>query len=87
MINGYVYRRRNLGFMWECPNFAEIDNHEVLILSPQGVEPEGNKFLNLHQSGYFLGKMDYNTGIFERENDFEMLDYGFDFLCSANNAG
>lgn len=46
----------NLGFMWECPNFAEIDNHEVLILSPQGVEPEGNKFLNLHQSGYFLGK-------------------------------
>lgn len=45
------------------PNFAEIDNHEVLILSPQGVEPEGNKFLNLHQSGYFLGKMDYNTGI------------------------
>ena len=38
----------NLGFMWECPNFAEIDNHEVLILSPQGVEPEGNKFLNLN---------------------------------------
>lgn len=71
----------NLGFMWECPNFAEIDNHEVLILSPQGVEPEGNKFLNLHQSGYFLGKMDYNTGIFERENDFEMLDYGFDFYA------
>ena len=71
----------NLGFMWECPNFAEIDNYEVLILSPQGVEPEGNKFLNLHQSGYFLGKMDYNTGIFERENDFEMLDYGFDFYA------
>ncbi len=71
----------NLGFMWECPNFAEIDNYEVLILSPQGVEPEGNKFLNLHQSGYFLGKMDYNTGIFERENDFEVLDYGFDFYA------
>ena len=25
--------------------------------------------------------MDYNTGIFERENDFEMLDYGFDFYA------
>ena len=52
-----------------------------MILSPQGVEPEGNKFLNLHQSGYFLGKMDYNTGVFERENNFEMLDYGFDFYA------
>ena len=25
--------------------------------------------------------MDYNTGIFERENGFEMLDYGFDFYA------
>mgnify|MGYP002241532299 CR=1 FL=1 len=54
----------NLGFMWECPNFAEIDNHEVLILSPQGVEPEGNKFFKFTSIRLFLGKMDYNTGIF-----------------------
>ena len=73
--------KENLGFMWECPNFAEVNGHEALILSPQGVKSEGNKFLNLHQSGYFLGKMDYSTGIFERENDFEMLDYGFDFYA------
>ena len=71
----------NLGFMWECPNFAQVDNSEALILSPQGINPEKNKFLNLHQSGYFLGKMDYNTGIFKRKNDFEMLDYGFDFYA------
>lgn len=71
----------NAGFMWECPNFAEIDGHEVLILSPQGVKPEGDKFLNLHQSGYFLGKMDYATGVFSREANFELLDYGFDFYA------
>lgn len=73
--------QENLGFMWECPNFAEINDAEVLILSPQGINPEGNKFLNLHQSGYFLGKMDYISGIFERQSEFDLLDYGFDFYA------
>lgn len=71
----------NLGFMWECPNFAEFDGREALVLSPQGVKPEGNRFLNLHQSGYILGKMDYESGVFERQSDFDMLDYGFDFYA------
>ncbi len=71
----------NVGFMWECPNFAEFDGQEALIFSPQGVEPEGNKFLNKHQSGYFLGKMNYETGEFERETPFDILDYGFDFYA------
>ena len=73
--------KENLGFMWECPNFAEVNGHEALILSPQGVKPEGNKFLNVHQSGYFLGKMDYQTGIFHRDSKFDLLDYGFDFYA------
>lgn len=70
----------NQGFMWECPNFATIDNCDVLILSPQGVHPEGKKFLNVHQSGYFLGSLDYNTGIYSH-GDFDILDYGFDFYA------
>ena len=73
--------KENLGFMWECPNFAEVNGHEALILSPQGVKPEGNNFLNVHQSGYFLGKMDYQTGIFHRDSKFDLLDYGFDFYA------
>ena len=36
----------NQGFMWECPNFAEFDGHEALILSPQGIRPEGKRYLN-----------------------------------------
>lgn len=72
----------NLGFMWECPNFAEINGQEALIISPQGVSPEGNKFLNLHQTGYFLGKMDYTTGKFTRKTTFDLLDYGFDFYAA-----
>ena len=70
----------NQGFMWECPNLANIDNCDVLIFSPQGVKPEGNKFLNWHQSVYMLGKMNYDTGIYSHGN-FDLLDYGFDFYA------
>ena len=70
----------NQGFMWECPNLAEIDGKDVFIFSPQGVKPENNKYLNLHQSGYMLGKLDYETGIFQHE-EFNLLDFGFDFYA------
>lgn len=70
----------NQGFMWECPNFGTIDGYDVLIISPQGVKPEGNKFLNVHQSGYLIGDLDYDTGKFSH-GEFDILDYGFDFYA------
>ena len=70
----------NQGFMWECPNFATIDGTDVLIFSPQGVKPEGKKYLNWHQSVYMLGDINYNTGIYTH-GEFDMLDYGFDFYA------
>jgi beta-fructofuranosidase len=70
----------NEGAMWECPNFARVEGHDVLILSPQDVKREINKFINVHQSGYFIGKLDYETGVYSR-GEFEILDYGLDFYA------
>jgi len=70
----------NQGFMWECPNFAEFDGHEALILSPQGIRPEGRRYLNLQQSVSMLGKMDYASGIFYHDA-MHRLDHGFDFYA------
>lgn len=70
----------NQGFMWECPNFANIEGYEVLIISPQGVKRELNKYMNVFQSGYFIGKLNYETGVYSH-GDFELLDYGFDFYA------
>jgi len=70
----------NQGDMWECPNFAEVDGQDVLILSPMNIKPEGKKFLNLQQSGYMLGDLNYDTGIFTH-GEFDLLDYGFDFYA------
>ena len=70
----------NLGLMWECPNFANIEGRDVLIISPQGIKRVGNMYMNLYQSGYFLGKLDYDKGVFVH-GDFRLLDYGFDFYA------
>lgn len=67
-------------FMWECPDLFRLGDRDVLVVSPQGMKPEGDRFHNLHQSGYMLGRLDRETGVFEHE-PFEMLDYGFDFYA------
>lgn len=69
-----------LGFMWECPDLFSLEHHDVLILSPQGMKPEGHLYHNLHQSGYLLGRLDDETGTFHH-GDFNLLDYGFDFYA------
>src|SRR5699024_8657624 len=44
------------GYMWECPDFFEIDGQSVLIFSPQGILPEEYKYNNPHVAGYILGE-------------------------------
>ncbi|WP_066174944.1 glycoside hydrolase family 32 protein [Bacillus marinisedimentorum] len=70
----------NAGFMWECPDLFNLGGHDVLVLSPQGVKPEGYLYQNVHQAGYRVGELDYETGVFEH-GDFQLLDYGFDFYA------
>lgn len=70
----------NGGFMWECPDLFHLGEHDVLVMSPQGVKPEGEKFHNLHQAVYVLGELEYGTGTFTH-GDFQMLDAGFDFYA------
>ncbi|WP_409303817.1 glycoside hydrolase family 32 protein [Peribacillus sp. SCS-155] len=70
----------NLGYMWECPDLFHLGGYDVLMMSPQGMEPEGNLYHNLHQAGYVLGSMDYDKGILSH-GEFHLLDYGFDFYA------
>jgi beta-fructofuranosidase len=70
----------NFGFMWECPDLFSLDGQDVLVMSPQGVKPEGNLYHNLHQAGYVLGELNYETGTYSH-GSFDLLDYGFDFYA------
>ena len=70
----------DFGYMWECPDLFELDGVDVLIASPQGLEPDGMKYQNVYQAGYFIGKLDYESATFEHV-DFVELDRGFEFYA------
>lgn len=71
----------HFGFMWECPDYFEMDGKGVFVFSPQGIEPEGNKYHNIYQSGYMMGKpLNLETNEFHH-GEFLELDYGFDFYA------
>lgn len=71
---------KDFGYMWECPDFFELNGQDLLICSPQGLAAEGNKYQNAHQSGYFTGQYDWSTHQFTH-GGFTELDRGFEFYA------
>ncbi|EGT3617156.1 sucrose-6-phosphate hydrolase [Clostridium perfringens] len=69
------------GFMWECPDYFELEDKGVLIFSPQGLKAEDDRLNNGDNSGYLVGnKINFEDGIFNH-GEFEELDRGFDFYA------
>ncbi|XP_039746214.1 sucrose-6-phosphate hydrolase-like [Pararge aegeria] len=71
-----------LGYMWECPDFFQLNGHFVFLWSPQGMEPQGDKYRNLYQTGYIVGDFDYKTLSFKPITEFRELDHGHDFYAT-----
>lgn len=67
------------GWMWECPDFFEIDGKGVTIFSPMG-------FFN-DRIGYdsvavcMLSSFDENTGKMELSENYQLFDYGIDLYA------
>lgn len=72
----------DLGYMWECPDFFELGGKHVLLWSPQGMDPVGDRYKNLHQTGFIIGNFNYDNFEFVQETKFQELDYGHDFYAS-----
>ncbi|MEK4870263.1 sucrose-6-phosphate hydrolase [Niallia sp. FSL W8-1348] len=71
---------KDFGYMWECPDLIHLNGKDVLLVSPQGLEPEGDFYHNLFQSGYLIGELDYKRMKFQH-GTFTELDRGFDFYA------
>ncbi|XP_026725413.1 uncharacterized protein LOC113492235 [Trichoplusia ni] len=71
-----------MGYMWECPDFFEIKGKHILLMSPQGIEPQGDRYKNTHQTGYIIGSFNYETYEFVPESDFQEIDFGHDFYAT-----
>ncbi|MCP9329116.1 glycoside hydrolase family 32 protein [Liquorilactobacillus satsumensis] len=69
------------GTMWECPDLFNLGNASILLFSPQGIQPINDEFLNLYQTGYFIGDMNYQNNKFKHGNFIE-LDHGHDFYAA-----
>ncbi len=71
---------KDFGYMWECPDYLVVDDRELLIFSPQGIEKKDNKFHNLFNVVYCIGKLNLESFTFKVEY-IDELDRGFDFYA------
>lgn len=70
----------NIGFMYECPSYIQVDGKDVLIFSPMGLAPNGDRYHNQFTSLYMIGNLDLEKKRFTVEF-MDELDCGFDFYA------
>lgn len=79
---GTAYKK--LGYMWECPDYFDLENHGVLVFCPQGLQSSGDKYRNIYQTCYLIGdKVKFPETEFKHGPLMEM-DQGFDFYATQS---
>ena len=68
------------GKMWECPDFFSLDGRQVLIVSPQEMDPEGLEFHTGNGTVCLVGDCEPGSGDFVRQH-VQAIDYGLDFYA------
>jgi len=80
-LDHFVRPDHRLGYMWECPNLAQLDGHDFLAVCPQGLPSEDLRWQNRWQAGYLpLQRGIYQTQEVDAEA-FVEWDHGFDFYA------
>lgn len=74
-----VSKNNTLGWMWECPDLFEVDQHEVLIFSPMGLLKDTDGHEN--QAICMLVDFDETTCQLTMPDDYQFLDYGLDLYA------
>lgn len=69
-LKEYKHALLNEGKIWECPDLMRLNGEDILLISPQGIQEESEKYRNYHQTGYF------------KNNIFTELDHGHDFYAT-----
>ena len=77
--HSHVETEEKFGYMWECPDYFEVDGKKILSASVQGLAGEEWKDRNVYQSGYFTVDGDI-LGEYSL-SDYRLWDYGFDYYA------
>lgn len=75
------YCKNEYGKMWECPDFFELDEKHVLIVSPQFMHADGEEFHCGNNSIYFVGNYDAERLEWHRDVP-HIIDHGLDFYAA-----
>lgn len=67
------------GYMWECPDYIQVDGENVLCASVQGLCGQEWEDKNVYQSGYFIlhGALNGSYTL----SEYHLLDHGFDYYA------
>lgn len=71
----------NQGFVWECPDYFEVDGQEYLIISPMRYQKDGNNFININSNIFVTGHVDWDRKVFVADS-FKEIDHGHDFYAA-----
>lgn len=69
-----VFTIPNLGHMWECPDYFEIEDNGFVVMSPEGTMPDCQ-----YPSHVQIAKAKFNyKDLLKLESEFELIDIGLD---------
>ncbi|HEM4261687.1 glycoside hydrolase family 32 protein [Streptococcus suis] len=74
------------GFVWECPDYFEVDGQEYLVISPMRYQKDGNDFVNLNSNIFVTGHVDWDKKVFVADS-FKEIDHGHDFYAAQTTEG
>src|SRR5690554_3024755 len=70
------------GFMWECPDYFELDHRGILLFCPQGAMNTPQTNTNIYPNAYIVGDYDDINFDMSHHTAPRLLDYGFDFYAA-----
>lgn len=68
------------GYMWECPDYFQLNGKDILVFSPQGIERQECNYQNIFNVIFVVGRMELEKLEFEVDY-YQEMDKGFDFYA------
>lgn len=78
-IKNRITTEKKFGYMWECPDYFEVEDKKLLSASVQGLEGKEWEERNVYQSGYFF--LDGDVKGAYSLSEYFLWDYGFDYYA------
>lgn len=76
---GSVSKGEEFGWMWECPDYFELDEKQILLFSPMGIMRDGYKEKN--QSICTLVTFEKESCHMEIPDHYQFVDFGMDLYA------